>query len=83
MKTLKSYRYFSLKESLKITTSQEEEGIIITLKDNNTFIGNCFLDIKIDAYYYFENDITDEEYIKLFDISKRDLISCSYSDLLL
>jgi len=66
MKNLKSYRYFCINEDLKIFTKQEEDGINITLRDNNEFIGSCYLDIKTNAYWYFEDDMTEEEYDKLF-----------------
>ena len=67
MKNLKSYRYFFLNEDLiKIITTQEEDVIIITLRDNKKFIGSSYLDIKENAYWYFKDDISEEEYDKLF-----------------
>jgi ribosomal protein S18 acetylase RimI-like enzyme len=66
MKNLKSYRYFCLNEKIKVITTQEEDGIIITLRDNIKFIGSSYLDIKVNAYWYFEGDISEEEYDKLF-----------------
>jgi len=67
MKNLKSYRYFCINENVKIITTQDnEDSYVIALRDKNSFVGSCFLDIKTNAYWYFEDDITEEEYNELF-----------------
>lgn len=67
MKNLKSYRYFCINEDLKIFTKQDnEDSYTITLRDNDEFVGSCYLDIKLNAYWYFEDDMSEEEYDKLF-----------------
>ena len=66
MKNLKSYRYFYLNENLKIITTKKEDYITITLREETNFIGSCYLDIKVHSYWYFEDDISEEEYNKLF-----------------
>jgi ribosomal protein S18 acetylase RimI-like enzyme len=67
MKNLKSYRYFCINEDLKIFTKQDnEDSYTITLRDNDEFAGSCYLDIKTNAYWYFEDDMSEEEYDKLF-----------------
>lgn len=51
--------------------SKNKDDIKIYLKFKNQIVGTALIDFRIDGYSYFENFISENEYLQIFDKHKK------------